>query len=159
MPSLSTAELTRPVAVPDDLGQPVWSERRTFPVVAAFGVPAVFLFVGAVALQQVVVRAVLAACGVALVIVAYRRRAKAVIETYTLTERYVGVEQPGGGKAALPVASLTRVVLNGDRVLLEGDGGVVTFGFVRRQRALVRALQQLAPNIAIDTQIGAACRT
>ena len=129
------------------------------PLVAFYGVPIVFLLVGAITLQVVVLRIglVLLASGVAWMLV--RARRTCLIETLTLSAHFVTVEQPGGGRVALPTEALTAVVLKGDKIRLESTLGVVTLGFVRRQKAFVRALQEVAPTIRVDRGMEAFCST
>ena len=82
-----------------------------------------------------------------------------MIETLTLSARFVTVEQPGGGRVALPTEALTAVVLKGDKVRLESTSGVMTLGFVRKQKAFIRALQEVAPTIRVDRETEAFCST
>jgi hypothetical protein len=88
-----------------------------------------------------------------------RARRRALIETFTVTERFVTVVQPGGGRVALPTAAITALTLKGDKVRLDSTLGVVTFGFVRRQKALVRALQHVCPALHVDRDMAAFCPT
>lgn len=144
---------------PQEIGEPVWREGRSFPVVSAFGVPVVFLAVLIVAVQPLVGRAALAAATVAMVALLVRARRRALIETYTVSERYVAIEQPGGGQVAIPNETLTRVTLRGDSVRLESTLGVVTLGFVNRQRALLRAIDRVVPDVPVDRDMTAFCPT
>jgi hypothetical protein len=148
MPALTTAKLERPIVFPSELGEPVWQERRRFPVVAAYGVPTAFLLVLAVAVRPLAAHALLAVAAVAMVAVHVRARGRALIETYTLSERFVAVEQPGGGRAAIPTHTLTAVTLAGDTVRLHSTVGVLTLGHVARQRALVNASAASRPTCA-----------
>jgi hypothetical protein len=159
MPAASTAELSRPVAFPEEIGAPVWQERRRFPVATVYGVPAVFLAGLAVAARSPAAHAALAvAAGVAVALL-LRARRRALIETYTLSERFIAVEQPDGGRAAIPVEALTRVTLAGDSVVLESRVGVITLGFVGRRRALLRALSSVAPDVPVERDVTAFCPT
>lgn len=51
MSTPSTAQLTRAIPFPDEIGEPIWQERRTFPVVKVFGAPVAFLAIGAIAVR------------------------------------------------------------------------------------------------------------
>lgn len=88
-----------------------------------------------------------------------RARQTCLIETLTLSAHFVTVEQPGGGRVALPTEALTAVVVKGDKIRLESTLGVVTLGFVRRQKAFVRALQEVAPTIRVGRDMEAFCST
>jgi hypothetical protein len=159
MPAATTAELIHPVAFPAEIGEPVWQERRSFPVGAVYGVPAAFLAVFAVAVRPLAAHVLLAVGTAAMVAVLLRARRRALIETYTLTERFVTIEQrEGGGRVAIPTGALTRVTLVGDSVVMESTDGMLRLGFVARQRALVTALGRVAPHVAVERDVAAFCR-
>jgi hypothetical protein len=88
-----------------------------------------------------------------------RARRRALIETYTLSEQFLAIEQRDGGRVAIPTATLTRVTLAGDSVVLESRVGVIRLGFVARQRALVQALGRVAPGVPVERDVTAYCRT
>jgi hypothetical protein len=159
MPAPSTAELSRPIGFPTQIGEPLWQERRRFPVAAAYGVPAVFLAVLAVAVRTPAAHAALAIASVVTVVLLLRARRRALIETYTLSERFVAIEQRDGGRVAIPTETLTRVTLAGDSVVLESSVGMIRLGFVGRQRALVNALRRVAPDVPVERDVTAFCRT
>jgi hypothetical protein len=159
MPSPSTAELAHPAAFPEDLGAPVWQERRTFPVAAVFGVPAGFLVVGAIAVHSTVLHVVLGIAALAALGVALKRRRHALIETYVVTDRFVAIVQPGGGQVAMSVAGLTSVTAIARRVRLDGADGTLTLGYVRRRRALLRALERVAPQLHYEPDADTMCLT
>jgi hypothetical protein len=159
MPASSTAQLSRPVVFPSEIGEPIWRERRCFPVAAAYGVPAAFLVVLAVTVRPLAAHVALAAAALAMVAVLVRGRRRALIETYTLSERFVAVEQPGGGRAAIPTQTLTAVTLAGDTVRLHSTIGVLTLGHVARQRALLHALDRVAPDMRVERDMTAFCPT
>ena len=71
-----------------------------------------------------------------------------------MTARYVAIEQPGGGRVAVPVASLTTVTVRGDHVRFDSTEGVVDFAYVRRKRALLRALERAAPRAGVRPRRG-----
>jgi hypothetical protein len=158
MPAATTAELRHPVAFPAEIGEPVWRERRSFPVAAVYGVPAAFLAVFAVAVRPLAAHAALAVATAAMVAVLLRARRRALIETYTLTDRFVAIEQRAGGRVAIPTGALTRVTLTGDSVVMESTDGVIRMGFVARQRALVNALGRVAPHVQVERDVTAFCR-
>jgi hypothetical protein len=159
MPAPSTAELKRPLAFPTQIGEPLWQERRRFPVAAAYGVPAAFLAVLAVSVRPPAAHAALAVAAVVTVALLLRARRRALIETYTVSERFIAIEQPGGGRVAIPTETLTTVTLAGDSVVLESSAGVLRLGFVARQHALVNALSHVAPDVPVERDVTAFCPT
>jgi hypothetical protein len=159
MPGQSTAELTREIPFPDELGEPVWQQRRSFPVSTLYGVPAGFALVGAIAVRSLALHVVLGAVAVIAVWLLVRARRRALIETYTVTERFVAVVQPGGGRVAIETERLTGVTIAGDKVRLESHDGVLVLGFVRRQRSLLRALERVAPGLGFQRDVTAYCPT
>jgi hypothetical protein len=86
MPAPSTAELSRPIAFPAVIGEPLWRERRRFPVAAVYGVPAAFLAVLAVAFRPPAAHVAIAVATVVTVALLLRARRGALIETYSLSE-------------------------------------------------------------------------
>jgi hypothetical protein len=159
MPASSTAQLSRAAPFAGEIGEPIWRERRCFPVASAYGVPAAFLVVLAVAVGPLAAHLALAAAALATVAALVRARRRALIETYTLSERFVAVEQPGSGRAAVPTDTLTAVTLAGDTVRLHSTLGVLTLGHVARQRALVNALRRVAPDARVERDVTAFCPT
>ena len=159
MPASSTAELSRPVAFPSEIGEPIWRERRSFPVAAVCGVPAAFLVVLAITVRPLAAHVALGVAAVAMVAVLVCARGRALIETYTLSEEFLAVEQPGGGRVAIPTGTLTSVTLAGDSVHLHSTLGMITLGCVARQRALVKALGHVAPDVRVGRDMDAFCPT
>ena len=159
MLATTTAELSRAIPFPTRIGDPVWQERRQFPVAAAYGVPAVFLVVLAGAARSAAVRTAFAVAALVVVALLLRARRRALIETYTLSERFLTIEQPSGGRIAIPIETLTRVTLAGDSVFLESTVGVIRLGFVARQRVLVDALRRVAPDVPVEREVAAFCPT
>jgi hypothetical protein len=157
MPSPSTAELMRAIAFPQSIGEPVWRERRTFPVTPLFGVPAAFLGVATVSVRPVGLQVVLGVAATVALVLLLRARRRGLIETYTVSAGFVAIEQPAGGRVAIPTDSLTSVTLQGDKVRLEGGGGVLTLGFVRRQRGLLRALERVAAGVRVERDMTVFC--
>jgi len=159
MPAATTFEASAEVAFPEDAGAPVWSERRTLPVAAFYGVPAAFLGFGAVAASNDLARLSLGLLMLVVVALGIRAHRRALIETFELSDDFLTVVQPGGGRVAVPVSSIDRVTVAGDRVRVDASVGTLTLGFVRRQKALIRALEQRAPGAVIDRDITAFCPT
>ena len=159
MPAPTVADITDPIPFPADPGAALWSERRSLPVMTIYGVPLAFAVGLVVAVPSLPGRLALAAGAVAIAWLLARARRTALIETLTLTGQFVTVTQPGGGRVALPVRTLTGLTLQGDRVRFDSLHGSITFGFVRRQRALMRALATAAPGLVISRDMDAFCRT
>lgn len=159
MPRLTTAELSTPLAFPDEPGAALWREERRMPVLVLFAVPLAVLLAGVVVVQAPVVRLALVAAAVLVGWLLIRARRGSLIETFAVSDRYVTVVQPGGGRVALPVASLTHVTIQADRVRLESTEGVVTLGFVRRRKALAETLEAVAPAAPVDWDGAAFCPT
>ncbi len=159
MPRPTTAQLTTTVPFPDDPGEPLWSERRTVPVGALYGVPLAFLVVLSIAVGPWWARGLFVAAAAAIAVLLVRARRRSLIETFAVSERYLSVVQPDGGRVAVPVDAIRSVTLQGDQVQVEASSGVITLGFVRRQRALVAVLRRVCPSAAVDRQMDAFCRT
>ena len=121
--------------------------------------PAAFLGVLAVVVRPPAAHLALALAAVAAVALLLRARRHALIETYTLSERFFTIEQRDGGRVAIPTETLTRVTLAGDSVVLESTVGVIRLGFVDRQSALVKALRRVAPDVLVERDVTAVCRT
>lgn len=87
----------------------------------------------------------------------YRARDRAVLESYTISDCFVAIEQASGGRVAIAVEDLTDVTIAGDKVRLESRDGVVTLGFVHRQRGLLRALERVAPGMRVERDMDVFC--
>lgn len=130
-----------------------------FPVAVLYGVPAVFLAIGAISVRPLALQFFLGGATVVVVWLLLRARRRALIETYTVSERFVTVVQPGGGRVAIATERLTGVMIAGDKVRLETRDGAVTLGFVRRQRRLLQALERVAPGVRVERDMTAFCPT
>jgi hypothetical protein len=159
MPAASSARLTRATPFPDDVGEPVWRETRSFPVLTVGGPVVALLAVGALEVRPTALHLLLAGAAIAALWLLVRARERAVIETYTVSERFVAVEQPRGGRVAVPTERLTGVTVAGDTVRLDSRDGVLTLGFVRRRRALLRALERVAPGVTTAEEFHPLCPT
>lgn len=159
MPRMSTAKLRGPSAFPQQLGEPLWQERRTVPVELFAGVPVAFLATATVTVSSFGLQVLLAAATVAGVVVLLRLRRRGLIETYTVTDRFIAIEQASGGRVAIRTEGLTAVTLEGDAVRIESHLGVLTFGFVRRQKRRARTLERVAPAVQVMRKIDLSCPT
>jgi hypothetical protein len=159
MPTASSAQLARVIPFPDDLGEAMWRETRSFPVMVVGGPVVALLVVGAIGVRPLALHLLLGAAAILGVWLLVRARERAVIETYTVTERFVAVEQRRGGRVAIPTERLTGATIAGDRVRLTTCDGVVTLGFVSRRRGLRRALERVAPGLRIGEEFDPLCPT
>lgn len=121
--------------------------------------PVTFLAFAAIAFGAFAVHLGLAAATIVAVGLLYRARGSAVVETDTVSDRFVAAEQSRGGRVAVPTDDLTGIMVAGEKVHLVGRDGVVTLGFVRRQRELVRALERVAPGLRVEHDADAFCPT
>ena len=159
MPTASSAQLTRVIPFPDQIGDEVWRETRSFPVMTVGGPVVACLAIGAIDVRPLALHVLLGAAAVVVLWLLVRARERAVIETYTVTERFVAVEQRRGGRVAIPTERLTGVTIVGDTVRLITRDGVVTLGFVSRRRALRRALERVAPELRVGEEFDPLCPT
>ncbi len=159
MPTASSAQLTRAIPFPDDIGEPVWRETRAFPVMTVGGPVVALLAIAAIGVRPLGLQLLLAAAAVVVLWLLVRAREGAAIETYTVSERFVAIEQRRGGRVAIPTECLTGVTIAGDAVRLESRDGLVTLGFVSRRRALLQALERVAPGVRVGEEIALLCPT
>lgn len=159
MPTASSAHLTDAIQFPDELGEPVWRETRRFPVAIVGGPVVAFLAAGAIGVRALALHVVLGAAAIVVVWLVVRTRERAVIERYTVSDRFVAVEQRRGARVAIPTERLTGVTISGDTVHLDSRDGVLTLGFVSRRRALLRALERVAPDLRVGETIDPLCPT
>ena len=130
MPRLSTAELVKPVPFPETAGKVIWEERRKVPVGLLFSVTAAVLVALVVSVQSTPGRLVLALATLGRAVLWIRARLRSLIETYTVSDRCVTIEQPDGGRVAIPVETITGIAIGGDAVRVSGSLGVLTLGFL-----------------------------
>src|SRR5438876_12226558 len=114
MPAASSAQLTEVILFPDEIGEPVWRETRSFPVMPVGGPVVALLVVGAISARPLALHLLLGAAALAVLWLLMRAREGAVIETYTVSERFVAIEQRRGGRVAIPTERLTGVTIAGD---------------------------------------------
>ena len=159
MPTASSAQLTRAIPFPEEIGEPVWRETRSFPVMTVAGPVVALLAIGAIAVRPLALHLLLAVAAVVVLWLFVRARESAVIETYTVSERFVAIEQRRGGRVAIPTEQITGATIAGDMIRLNSRDGVITLGFVRRRRALLRALERVAPGLRVGEEIDPLCPT
>jgi hypothetical protein len=138
----------------------VWSERRTRPLLAFYGVPTAFLAIMAVAVPGWALHVLLAVAAVGFATLGLRARRTAVMESYAVTEEEVRVDRPGQPGEAVPLRAVEKATMVGDKVHFDtGEGRALTMSFVRHQRSLIRTLERVAPTVVIDRKLDAFCRT
>lgn len=159
MPTLSRAEIATSAPYPEDVGEVIWEEHRRVPFVAFFGAPAAILAVIAIGIDDAALRIGAVVLALGFLVLLWRTRGGSLIETYALTDRYMTVVQPSGGRVALPLDTIERITLHGDEVRFDASIGTVTLGYVHRQRRLVQALERLVPAALVDRSMPAYCST
>ena len=85
----------------------VWSERRTRPLLAFYGVPTAFLAIMAVAVPGWALHVLLAVAAVGFATLGLRARRTAVMESYAVTEEEVRVDRPGQPGEAVPLRAIS----------------------------------------------------
>ncbi|HET6174885.1 MAG TPA: hypothetical protein VFD90_19945 [Gaiellales bacterium] len=128
----------------------LWRERRTPPFLE-FGIAmAGVLAVGGVAAQSIVFTPLALAAAVAVALYGRRFAAEHYLEDQLLTDRRVIVAPRVGTAYALPLDDVQSVELRGTKALFTAGGRELRFSFVRRHRALRKALEAGAPHISFE---------
>jgi hypothetical protein len=128
----------------------LWRERRAPPfmefAVAAAGV----LAVGGVAAHSYVFTPLALVAAVAVAVFGRRFAAGHYLEDQVLTDRRVVVVPRVGTAYGLPLDDIESVELRGTRASFTAGGRELRFSFVRRHRALRKALEAGAPHISFE---------
>jgi hypothetical protein len=128
----------------------LWRERRAPPFMQfAIAVAAVLAVVG-VAADSFVFTPLALAAAVAAVVFGRRFAAGHYLEDQLLTDRRVVVVPRVGAAYGLHLADIQSVELRGTKALFTAGGHQVRFSFVRRHRALRKALETGAPHISFE---------
>jgi hypothetical protein len=128
----------------------LWRERRAPPFMEfTIAVAAVLAVVGVAAASFVVTPLALVAAAAAAV---FGRRFAAghYLEDQLLTDRRVVVVPRVGASYGLPLGDVQSVELRGTRAVFTAGGRELRFSFVRRHRALRKALETGAPHISFE---------
>jgi hypothetical protein len=128
----------------------LWRERRTPPFMQAAIAVAAVLAVSGVAVANVVLTPLLLVAGAATLLAGRRMAADHYLEDQLLTDRRALVVPRVGSAHGLPLDELESVEFRGAKATLSGHGQQLRFGFVRRQRALRKALESGAPHISVE---------
>jgi hypothetical protein len=128
----------------------LWRERRAPPFMEFFIAVAVVLAVGGAAVQSLLVTPLALAAAAAVVLLGRRFAAGHYLEDQVLTDRRVVVMPRVGSAYGLPLGDIESVELRGTRASFTGGGRELRFSFVRRHRALRKALETGAPHISFE---------
>ena len=145
--------MTATETLPKDLaaGEAVlWRERRTPPFMEAAIAAAAMLAVAGVAVASVVATPVLLAAAVGAVLLGRRVVAGHYLEDQLLTDRRALVVPRVGPAYGLALGDIESVELKGTKAIFTGGGREFRFSFVRRHKALRRALETGAPHISLE---------
>jgi hypothetical protein len=116
------------------------------------------VFLG-VAVANVFLTPLLLVAGVAVVLLARRLAAGRYLEDQLLTDRRVLVAPRAGGAYGMRLEDIASAEMKEMKVIFLGDGQQFRFAFVRKQRALRRALAAAAPHIAFEQHWDPHCST
>ena len=138
-------------AIPLADGEAVlWRERRTPPFMqGAAGVAAMLAVLG-IALANVWITPALVLAAVAVVVFGYRYSSAHYLEDQVLTDRRAFVAPRVGDAYGLALDDIDTVEMKGTKATFSGGGRQFRFAFVRRHRALRRALETGAPHISFE---------
>jgi hypothetical protein len=128
----------------------LWRERRTPPFMEAAIAAALILAVAGVAVANIVATPLLLVGAVGAVLLGRRVVAGHYLEDQVLTDRRALVVPRVGPAYGLPLGEVEGVELKGTKAIFTGGGREFRFSFVRRHRALRRALETGAPHISLE---------
>ena len=128
----------------------LWRERRSPPFMEAACAAAALLALSGVALANVVATPLLIAAAVAAVVLGRRIAAGHYLEDQLLTDRRAVVVPRIGAAYGLALDEIDSVELKGTKATFSGGGHQFRFAFVRRHRALRKALEDGAPHISLE---------
>jgi hypothetical protein len=128
----------------------LWRERRTPPFLEFTIAVAGVLAVCGVAARSVVFTPLVLAAAVVVAVHGRRFAAEHYLEDQLLTDRRVVVVPRLGAAYGLPLDEIESVELRGTKALFTGSGRELRFSFVRRHRALRKALETGAPHISFE---------
>jgi hypothetical protein len=128
----------------------LWRERRAPPFLEFALAVAALIGLGGVAAHNIAITPV--ALGGALAVAFFGRRFAAShwLEDQLLTDRRVVVVPRVGTAYGLALGDVQSVELRGTRALFTAGGRELRFSFVRKHRALRKALETGAPHISFE---------
>jgi hypothetical protein len=128
----------------------LWRERRSPPFMEATCAAAALLVLSGVALANVVVTPLLVVAAIAAVLLGMRVAAGHYLEDQLLTDRRAVVVPRVGEAYGLPLGEIDSVELKGTKATFSGGGHQFRFAFVRKHRALRKALEDGAPHVSLE---------
>jgi hypothetical protein len=128
----------------------LWRERRSPPFMEAACALAALLALAGVAVASIVLTPLLLAGALASVLLGRRIAAGHYLEDQLLTDRRAVVVPRLGVAYGLPLEAIDSVELKGTRATFSGGGQQFRFAFVRRHRALRKALEDGAPHVSLE---------
>lgn len=134
-----------------DAGESVlWRERRSPPFLEFTIAVAAVLAVTGLAAQDLLVTPLVLAAAAAAFVLGRRFAAGHYLEDQLLTDRRVVVVPRVGAPYGLPLGDVESVELRGTRAVFTAGGRKLPFSFVRRHKALRKALEAGAPHISFE---------
>jgi hypothetical protein len=128
----------------------LWRERRAPPFLEFALAVAALLGVGGAAAHDVVFTPIAVAAALAVAFLGRRFAAGHWLEDQLLTDRRVVVVPRVGTAYGLELGDVQSVELRGTRALFTAGGRELRFSFVRKHRALRKALETGAPHISFE---------
>jgi hypothetical protein len=128
----------------------LWRERRAPPILEFVIAGAAVFAVGGVAAQSLLFTPLALVATVAVLVYGRRFAARHWLEDQLLTDRRVVVVPRVGTAYELSLDDIESVELRGTKALFTAGGRQLRFSFVRRHRALRKALETGAPHISFE---------
>ena len=128
----------------------LWRERRTPPFMEFTIAVAAVLAVCGVAVGSVIFTPLVLVAAVVVAVLGRRFAAGHYLEDQLLTDRRVLVVPRVGAPYGLPLDEVQSVELRGTKAIFTAGGRELRFSFVRRHRALRKALETGAPHISFE---------
>jgi hypothetical protein len=128
----------------------LWRERRSPPFMEAAIALAAMVAVAGVAVGNLFVTPLALAAAVGAILLGRRIVAGHYLEDQLLTDRRALVVPRVGTAYGVSLDDIESVEMRGTKAVFTGGGRELRFGFVRRHRALRRALESGAPHISLE---------
>jgi hypothetical protein len=128
----------------------LWRERRSPPFMEAAIAVAAMLAVTGVAAGSALFTPLALAAAIAVVMLGRRIAARHYLEDQLLTDRRALVVPRVGAAYGVALDDIENVEMRGTKAVFTGGGREFRFAFVRRHRALRRALESGAPHVSLE---------
>jgi hypothetical protein len=128
----------------------LWRERRSPPFMEAAWALAALLALAGIAVASIVLTPLLLAGALAAILLGRRIAAGHYLEDQLLTDRRAMVVPRVGVAYGLSLDTIDNVELKGTKATFSGGGQQFRFAFVRRHRALRKALEDGAPHVSLE---------